>query len=32
LHVNPYDEVVVIVEGCARFFVSDEVIDAEAEA
>ena len=30
LHVHPYDEVFVIQEGRARFFVGDEVIDAEA--
>ena len=30
LHVHPYDEVFVIVEGRARFFVGDQVIDAEA--
>ena len=30
LHVHPYDEVFVVVEGHARFFVGDEVIDAEA--
>jgi mannose-6-phosphate isomerase-like protein (cupin superfamily) len=30
LHVHPYDEVFVVVEGRARFFVGDEVINAEA--
>ena len=30
LHVHPYDEVFVVQEGRARFFVGDEVIDAEA--
>ena len=30
LHVHPYDEVFVIQQGRARFFVGDEVIDAEA--
>jgi mannose-6-phosphate isomerase-like protein (cupin superfamily) len=30
LHVHPYDEVFVIQEGRARFFVGDQVIDAEA--
>ncbi len=30
LHVHPYDEVFVILEGRARFFVGDEVIDAVA--
>lgn len=29
LHVHPYDEVFVIQEGRVRFFVGDEVIDAE---
>ena len=30
LHVHPYDEVFVIQQGRARFFVGDETIDAEA--
>lgn len=30
LHVHPYDEVFVVQEGRARFFVGDQVIDAEA--
>ncbi|WP_442583053.1 cupin domain-containing protein [Mesorhizobium sp. ASY16-5R] len=30
LHVHPYDEVFVIQHGRARFFVGDQVIDAEA--
>jgi mannose-6-phosphate isomerase-like protein (cupin superfamily) len=30
LHVHPYDEIFVIQEGRARFFVGDTVIDAEA--
>jgi len=30
LHVHPYDEVFVVVQGRARFFVGDQVIDAEA--
>jgi mannose-6-phosphate isomerase-like protein (cupin superfamily) len=30
LHVHPYDEVFVIQEGRARFFVGDQVIDAAA--
>ncbi len=30
LHVHPYDEVFTILEGHARFFVGDQVIDAEA--
>ena len=30
LHVHPYDEVFVIQEGRARFFVGDQVIDAVA--
>lgn len=30
LHVHPYDEVFVIQQGRARFFVGDLVIDAEA--
>lgn len=30
LHVHPYDEVFVVVQGRARFFVGDAVIDAEA--
>lgn len=29
LHVHPYDEIFVVVEGRARFFVGDAVIDAE---
>ncbi|PKR90938.1 cupin domain-containing protein [Pleomorphomonas diazotrophica] len=30
MHVHPYDEVFVILEGRARFYVGDQVIDAEA--
>ena len=30
LHMHPYDEVFVVQEGRARFFVGDQVIDAEA--
>ena len=30
LHVHPYDEIFVVQEGRARFFVGDQVIDAEA--
>ncbi|MFI0843387.1 cupin domain-containing protein [Mesorhizobium sp. IMUNJ 23232] len=30
LHVHPYDEVFVIQQGRARFFVGDKMIDAEA--
>lgn len=30
LHVHPYDETFVVIEGRARFFVGDEVIDAMA--
>lgn len=30
LHVHPYDEVFVIQQGRARFFVGNEIIDAEA--
>ena len=30
LHVHPYDEVFVLQQGRARFFVGDQVIDAEA--
>ncbi|SCX32333.1 Thermophilic glucose-6-phosphate isomerase [Agrobacterium sp. DSM 25558] len=30
LHVHPYDEIFVVLEGRARFFVGDTVIDAEA--
>lgn len=30
LHVHPYDEIFVVQQGMARFFVGDEVIDAEA--
>ena len=30
LHVHPYDEVFVIQQGRARFFVGDQTIDAEA--
>ncbi|MEO4000170.1 cupin domain-containing protein [Mesorhizobium sp. CAU 1732] len=30
LHVHPYDEVFVVQQGRARFFVGSEVIDAEA--
>ena len=30
LHVHPYDEVFVVQQGRARFFVGDRVIEAEA--
>jgi mannose-6-phosphate isomerase-like protein (cupin superfamily) len=30
LHVHPYDETFIVIEGRARFFVGDAVIDAEA--
>lgn len=30
LHIHPYDEVFVVIEGRARFFVGDQVIEAEA--
>ncbi|MGB3501433.1 MAG: cupin domain-containing protein [Mesorhizobium sp.] len=30
LHVHPYDEVFVVTLGQARFFVGDQVIDAQA--
>ena len=30
LHVHPYDETFVVITGRARFFVGDEVIEAEA--
>lgn len=30
LHVHPYDEVFVVIEGRARFFVGDTVLDATA--
>jgi len=30
LHVHPYDETFIVVEGRARFHVGDTVIDAEA--
>lgn len=30
LHVHPYDEMFVVIQGRARFFVGDAVIDAEA--
>ncbi len=30
LHVHPYDETFVVIQGRARFFVGDAVIDAEA--
>jgi len=30
LHVHPYDEIFVVIQGRARFFVGDAVIDAEA--
>lgn len=30
LHVHPYDEVFVVLEGRARFHVGDEVVEAEA--
>lgn len=30
LHVHPYDEIFVVQQGRARFFVGEQVIDAEA--
>ncbi|WP_246041302.1 cupin domain-containing protein [Peteryoungia ipomoeae] len=30
LHVHPYDETFIVIEGRARFYVGDQVIDAEA--
>lgn len=30
LHVHPYDEIFTVIEGRARFFVGDDVIDAVA--
>ncbi|WP_134682175.1 cupin domain-containing protein [Paracoccus ravus] len=30
LHVHPYDETFVVIEGRARFFVGDQIIDATA--
>jgi mannose-6-phosphate isomerase-like protein (cupin superfamily) len=30
LHVHPYDEVFVVQQGRARFFVGDQTLDAEA--
>ena len=30
LHVHPYDETFVVIEGRARFFVGDTVLDASA--
>lgn len=30
LHVHPYDETFVVIEGRARFYVGESVIDAEA--
>jgi mannose-6-phosphate isomerase-like protein (cupin superfamily) len=30
LHIHPYDETFVVVQGRARFYVGDTVIDAEA--
>lgn len=30
LHVHPYDEIFIIQQGKARFFIGDDVIDAEA--
>jgi mannose-6-phosphate isomerase-like protein (cupin superfamily) len=30
LHVHPYDELFVVVEGRGRFYVGDAVIDAQA--
>lgn len=30
LHVHPYDEIFVVLEGRARFFVGDQVVDAVA--
>lgn len=30
LHVHPYDEIFIIVEGRARFYVGDQVIEAAA--
>lgn len=30
LHVHPYDETFVVIEGRARFFIGDQAIDADA--
>lgn len=30
LHVHPYDEIFIVQEGRARFFVGNQVVDAEA--
>lgn len=30
MHVHPYDETFIVVAGRARFFVGDQIIDAEA--
>ena len=30
LHVHPYDEIFIVIEGRARFFVGDDIIDADA--
>jgi mannose-6-phosphate isomerase-like protein (cupin superfamily) len=30
LHVHPYDETFIVTEGRGRFFVGDEVVEAEA--
>ena len=30
LHVHPYDETFIVVQGCARFFVGDWVLEAAA--
>lgn len=30
LHIHPYDELFIVVKGRARFFVGEEIIDAEA--
>jgi mannose-6-phosphate isomerase-like protein (cupin superfamily) len=30
LHIHPYDETFILIEGRARFFVGDQIIDAEA--
>jgi mannose-6-phosphate isomerase-like protein (cupin superfamily) len=30
LHIHPYDETFILIEGRARFFVGDQIIEAEA--
>lgn len=30
LHIHPYDELFIVIEGNARFYVGDEIIDASA--